>query len=290
VPHLRIVRTQALTTAEQIDAIFSHPTLYRVAAAVPYRQPVGRPPLHPAWALLGYGVLARVFRSGARTEAELASPGVWPRILDCATLVAQTHPDLEIPPGNLNRPPNWAAWKNARNRYFANPELMPLLLTAFTEAAVEQAHAFGLLDTRGPGSLCHPHPSRVVYGDGTVIRPMYRPPAATRRTDPKTGEVTITYLDADCEPTAKPTRRFDPTRPTTTATPDRYTGRTTSASTPEAPNRTRGSSSPSTASLAPAWRPTPPPPASNASTPCSGAACRHSSTTARSAAPTSTGS
>ena len=71
---LRVVRTQALTTAEQIEAIFSQPTLYRVAAVVPYRQPVGRPPLHPAWAALGYGVLARVFRSGARTETELASP------------------------------------------------------------------------------------------------------------------------------------------------------------------------------------------------------------------------
>ena len=54
---LHVVRTQILTTAEQIEAVFSQPTLYRLAAVVPYRQPVGRPPLHPAWALLGYGVL-----------------------------------------------------------------------------------------------------------------------------------------------------------------------------------------------------------------------------------------
>jgi hypothetical protein len=210
VSRLRVVRTQALTTAEQIEAIFTHPTLYRLAAAVPFRQPVGRPPLHPAWSLLGYGVLARVFRSGARTEAELASPGVWPRILDLVEQVRHTHPDLDIPAGNSKRAPDWAGWKNARNRYFTEPEVLALMQDVFSEAAVEQAHQFGLLTANGPGSLCHPDSTRVVYGDGTVIRPMYRPPAATRSTDPTTGEVTITYLDPDGNQIDKPTRRFDP--------------------------------------------------------------------------------
>lgn len=189
---LHVVRSQVLTTAEQIEAVFSQPTLFRLAAEVPYRQPVGRPPLHPAWALLGYGVLSRVFRSGARTEAELASPGVWSRILEIVETVRSTHPDLDIPNGHLTRPPDWAAWKNARNRYFTHPEILPRLQEVFTEAAVEQAHAFGLLAPKGEGSLCHPSPSRVVYGDGTVIRPMYRPPAAKRTKDPDTGEVTVT--------------------------------------------------------------------------------------------------
>jgi hypothetical protein len=207
---LRIVRTQALTTAQQIEAIFSQPTLYRVAAAVPYRQPVGRPPLHPAWATLGYGVLARVFRSGARTEIELTSPGVWPRILELTDTVRAEHPDLDIPPGHATRPPDWPAWKNARNRYFADPKILEELQAVFTETAIGQARSLGLLDPSGPGSLCHPHTTRVVYGDGTVMRPMYKPPAAKRRTDPKTGEVTITYLDADGNTIERPTRRFDP--------------------------------------------------------------------------------
>lgn len=207
---LHVVRTQVLTTAEQVEAVFSQPTLYRLAAEVPYRQPVGRPPLHPAWTLLGYGVLARVFRSGARTEAELASPGVWQRILETVDQVRQTHPGLDIPAGNATRPPDWAAWKNARNRYFTHPEILPRLQEVFTEAAIEQAYAFGLLTPRGDGSLCHPSPARVVYGDGTVIRPLYRPPAAKRTKDPETGEVTITYLATDGTPIDAPRRRFDP--------------------------------------------------------------------------------
>ncbi len=44
------------------------------------------------------------------------------------------------------------------------------------------------------------------------MRPMYKPPAAKRRTDPKTGEVTITYLDTDGNPIDRPTRRFRPRR------------------------------------------------------------------------------
>lgn len=207
---LSVVRTQVLTTAEQIEAVFSQPTLYRLAAEVPYRQPVGRPPLHPAWALLGYGVLARVFRSGARTEAELASPGVWQRILETVAEVRAAHPNLDIPAGNVTRPPDWAAWKNARNRYFTDPEILARLKEVFSETAVEQARALGLLQPTGDGSLCHPSPARVVYGDGTVIRPLYRPPAAQRHTDPETGEVAGTYLDTDGSPIDTPRRRFDP--------------------------------------------------------------------------------
>lgn len=206
----RVVRTQALTTADQIEAVFSQTTLYRMAAVVPYRQPVGRPPLHPAWALLGYGVLARVFRSGARTEAELATPEAWPRILTIVEEVRQAYPELDIPAGNAHRPPDWAACKNARNRYFASPDVLAMLRDTFTEAAVEQAHTLGLLDPKGTGSLCHPSPARVVYGDGTVIRPMYRPPAARRSRDAATGEVTVTYLDGSGKEVERPQRRFDP--------------------------------------------------------------------------------
>jgi hypothetical protein len=208
--HLHAVRSQVLTHADQIAAVFTSPALYRLAAVVPAQQPVGRPALHPTWALLGYGVLARVFRSGARTEAELLSPGVWPQILEHAEAVRRAHPDLDIPAGHPTRPPGWAAWKNARNRYFTDPEILQLMQDTFTELAVEQAHAFGLLSPTGPGSLCHPDRSRVVYGDGTVIRPMYRPPAARRTTDAESGEAIVTYLDAAGRRIDKPTRRFDP--------------------------------------------------------------------------------
>ena len=206
VRQLRLARTQALTMNQQIEAVFAAPALYRLAAAVPMRQPVGRPANHPAWALLAYGVLARVTRSGAKVEVELAQPDTWQRILDLVDRMRAAHPDLDIPPAG-RRPPGWNAWKHARNHYFTDPDLLPELQHQFTEEAVAQARTMGLLDPNGPGSLCHPDRSRVVYGDGTVIRPMYKPPAAKRVTDPATGKAKVVYLDGAGNPIPAPARR-----------------------------------------------------------------------------------
>jgi len=207
--HLNSVRTQVLTHTQQIEAVFSSPALFRLAAEVEMRQPVGRPQHHPAWALLAYGVLARVFRSGAKVEVELAQPQTWQQILVVVDRMRALHPDLDIPAAG-RQAPDWPAWKHARNKYFTDPAVLAQLQQRFTELAVEQARSLGLLDPAGPGSLCHPDRSGVVYGDGTVIRPMYRPPTATRSTDPATGDTKIAYRDAAGNAIPKPTRRYDP--------------------------------------------------------------------------------
>lgn len=203
------MRTQVMTHSEQLDAVFASPALYELAAVPAMQQPVGRPANHPAWALLAYGVLARVFRSGAKVEAELAQPETWARVLAVVDGVRREHPELDIPPAG-RRAPGWDAWKHARNRYFTDPAILEELQDRFTELAVTQAREFGLLNPSGAGSLCHPDRTRVVYGDGTVIRPMYRPPAARREKDPKTGQTKIVYLDGAGEPIDAPTRRYDP--------------------------------------------------------------------------------
>jgi hypothetical protein len=207
--HLSVARTQALTTTQQITAVFRHPALYDLAEVIPDRSPVGRPAEHPGYLLLAYGVLARVLRSGARVEAELAQPHTWGLVTDTIAEMAEQLPGgLARLPGA--RPPGWDAWKYARNRHLTDPEVLSELQDRFTAAAVAQARSLGLLDPAGPGSLCHPDRSSVVYGDGTVIRPMYRPPAAKRVTDRRTGETTVVYLDAAGKPIDAPTRRFDP--------------------------------------------------------------------------------
>ncbi|WAX55539.1 hypothetical protein M6B22_13415 [Jatrophihabitans cynanchi] len=206
---LRAVRSEVLTTADQVRAVFSLPALYRLAALLPTRQGTGRPAQHPAWVLLGYGVLARVYRSGVRVENELRHPGTWQLILDAADWMRAEDPELEISPAGPV-PPGWDAWKYARNHYFTDPEVLDALREEFTRAAVEQARQLGLLRPDGPGSLTHPDRSRTVYGDGTVVRPMYRPPAARRVTDPATGLTKVEYLDPDGNPIASPRRRFDP--------------------------------------------------------------------------------
>ena len=290
VTRLHVVRTQVLTTAEQIEAVFSQPTLYRLAAEVPYRQPVGRPPLHPAWALLGYGVLARrvplrrPHRSRARQPRGLAAH---PR--DRRPSARRTTPTSTSRPATRHRPPDWAAWKNARNRYFTDPEILPRLQEVFTEAAVEQARAFGLLDPRGDGSLCHPSPV----------------PRGLRRRHRHPTPVPATGSQAHQGPRDRrghhhlPRHRRHPHRGATAPLrprrrrlprPHRLGARPELRRPlrPRRPTHTNASSSPSTGSPAPAWRPTPRWPASNASTHCSATASKPSSTTAPCAAPTST--
>src|SRR4051794_24285734 len=108
---LRVVRSQALTSTEQVQAVFRLPALYRLAALLPARPATGRPAQHPAWVLLGYGVLARVFRSGVRVENELRQRAMWQLVLDTADQMRADHPELEIAPAAA-APPGWDAWKH----------------------------------------------------------------------------------------------------------------------------------------------------------------------------------
>jgi hypothetical protein len=203
----RRARSAGLTTVEQVRAVFRLPALYQLGALVE-RRPVGRPADFPPYLLLGYGVLARVFRSGARVEIELAQPATWSVIVDTVQQMRRQRPDLEIaaPP---RRAPGWDAYRYARNRRFTAEDVLEDLCEEFTELAVAQAQEAGLLRPDGPGSLCHPDRSRVVYGDGTVVSPMYRPPAAKRVQDDDGVPHTV-YLDAAGNPIDAPRKRYDP--------------------------------------------------------------------------------
>jgi hypothetical protein len=55
--------------------------------------------------------------------------------------------------------------------------------------ATPQAVQLGLWDREGEGSWTHPHPSRIVEGDGTTIPPLYKSLPGTTRVVKATGEV-----------------------------------------------------------------------------------------------------
>lgn len=67
--------------------------------------------------------------------------------------------------------PQHAYWRDLAVK---DPERREALLDAFSTLAVAQARRSGLLLPGRKGSLTHPDPSRVIYGDGTVVRPIYR--------------------------------------------------------------------------------------------------------------------
>jgi len=204
------LRSTVPTTVEQVRAVMRHRLIYELGALIPGDPPTGRRPTHPGYLLIVFGVLARMTRSGAKLDAELRTGTLWPLIrTEALAMRAQLPAELWAPPGD--RPPSWAAWQYARNTHLTTDEALRDMHALFLDGAVAQARSLGLLDPKGPGSLCHPARSRVVYGDGTVVRGMYRPPTVVWVDDPETGQRLRRYLDRGTgELTDTPTRRYDP--------------------------------------------------------------------------------
>jgi len=196
-------------TWTRIRAVLTSPSLYELARAIDWQPPVGKPRANPDYVVLAYGILARITRSGIRVELDLADQHTWAAARDLMVdTIDRSGYDLP-PPGP--RPPAWGHWRYLRNTRLATDDGVALLGRTYPPVALAAARRIGLLPaTGGPGSLTHPDASRCVYGDGTLVRPMYRPPQTIELandddsttiaySDPKTGQL----LD-------HPPGRFDP--------------------------------------------------------------------------------
>lgn len=200
-------RTRVPSTAETISALVHSPELHALGTLLPERTDVGRPRMHPGWAVVLYGALARHYRSAARTHAELHSDLVWAHV-QAEVQHAAYELGARIPPASA--PPTWAAWAQARNAHLSTEEGLAAVAAVHLEHAAEVAHELGLCLPTGGGSWSHPAKTRTAYGDGTLVTPIYRPPDAVRETQPD-GTVTISYPDpVTGELLEKPPRRYDP--------------------------------------------------------------------------------
>lgn len=164
--------------------------------------PIGRRRAHSPWVVFVYAGLARHFRSHNRLDGELRT-GLWAQV---------RHAALEAELGDPGvRPflyPQLVYW---RDQVMQDDERRRGLLAAFTDLSLTHARHRGLLLPDGPGSLTHPHPTRTIYGDGTVVRPIYRRPRTTTIVDPDTGEERVVYVDPSTGAHREtPTGRFDP--------------------------------------------------------------------------------
>lgn len=148
---------------ERLRAVLGSPTLYRVAMELDLDHPLGRPRNQPLYSALALGVIARLTRSGHRAVTDLADPAMWNLCRELMGDAIGRHGLRQL--AAIHRP-----------------------------LAVQTARDLGLLDPRGPGSFTHPHPSRVLYGDGTIVRPLYAPPKALRLHDDD-GSPRVAYPD-----------------------------------------------------------------------------------------------
>ena len=170
-------RRRAPAASQVINALTAGPYVGGLADLSEEHR-VGRKRLHPTWLVFVYTALARHYRSYNRTDSELQN-GLWASLRRAADQA-----DLEDPGSEPFTYPHYSYW---RDKLVYDPETVELLKERLTEIAVDHAQAAGLLTPRSGGSLMKPSPLRTIYGDGTVVRPMYR--ADPNDPDTKQGRV-----------------------------------------------------------------------------------------------------
>lgn len=121
--------------------------------------------------------------------------------------IRREHLDLPLPGPT---PPAWHHWRRLRDDHLTTDEGLAHLAGLHVPRAVALARSIGLLNPRGPGTLTHPSSTRALYGDGTIVRPIYGPPTAIRTLDDD-GRTVVLYPDpATGALLPQPPRRYDP--------------------------------------------------------------------------------
>ncbi|MEI8405203.1 MAG: hypothetical protein WCG96_08000 [Actinomycetes bacterium] len=155
-------RPAPATAAEAVAALVAAPYAEELGVLIADSR-VGRRRKHPAWLPVTYAALARHFRSANHLDAEMAS-GLWATLRREA--IARSLPD---PGGDPYTYAQHAYWRERA----IDDEVLDDMLSAFTRLSLEHARSTGLLLESGGGSVTHPHPTRTIYGDGTIVRPIF---------------------------------------------------------------------------------------------------------------------
>lgn len=166
------------TFSQDLEHVLAGPLIHHLAADIAHHLPYRR--RHPLALHLGHLALQRAIGSGNRLDAELGTGGAWPRARDAYNTGADRHGDGQTVAPYL--PALTTASVRHLREHLTRDPLLDLLGAALTERSVALAIGIGLLPATG-GSLTHPDPARTIYGDGTIIRPLYRHDTPGR-TDP----------------------------------------------------------------------------------------------------------
>lgn len=179
-------RHHAPTSGQLVRALCAAPYLPALGMHLDGAR-TGRPRKHPAWVPLAYGALTRHFKSSNHTDAELAN-GLWELLCKEAANHGLDDPGTE--------PFQYWHYQYWRNQLAHDDDRRTSTLETFTHTALEHANATGLLVETAGGSLTRPSPRRTIYGDGTVVRPAFRPPADND--DEEADDADAGRQDPDC--------------------------------------------------------------------------------------------
>jgi hypothetical protein len=201
-------RGSDINTIARLRAICGSQSLIKLGARLAWSSDVGRPPAQPAYVLMAFGVMARLARSGIRVERDLAEPEIWAFARKILADTAKAS-GLDLPPPAAAAP-RWDHWRWARDHHLATDDGLGQLAREFPAVAAELALQIGLCRPGAPGSFTHPDTEQCIYGDGTLVRPLYQPPA-THAVTQDDGTTKVLYPHPRTgELCAEPVQRFDP--------------------------------------------------------------------------------
>jgi hypothetical protein len=178
-----VTRHRPPTRSTWLAALFTCPLVHDLAADID--DPAALHRQHPLALHLAWAAMARLWGSSNRLDAELGDRFAWAEVVDRYNAGAHEHPLGHPVPRNA-APLTSDAYRHVRT-HLSRPDVLDAVLEAFTLHNVKLARSIGLLNPEGPGSRTRPHPTRTIYGDGTILRPLYRPTNAVRR-DPDAAE------------------------------------------------------------------------------------------------------
>lgn len=163
---------------DHLDALFTCPLIHDIAHDLGN---LGQKPRrHPIALHLAFAAMSRLYGSANQLDNELADPYQWAAIVDRYNRGAAEHPNGVTV--DINCPVLINDTHRHVRDHLTTGDTIDDFSDIFTEHSVAIARSVGLLNPDGPGSRTHPHPSRTIYGDGTIVRPLYG--TAAQRVDP----------------------------------------------------------------------------------------------------------
>jgi hypothetical protein len=174
---------RGVAALQRVEAILRNPATYRLAEVIPQadRTRGGRPRDFPDFMVIVFEALISVYGSARQVEAELDYRLTW-RVIQ---RLVKKRTGVVLPRQPMRR----HHYLYLRSTYLTRPDVLKALADVHRRTAADQAVKIGLLDPDGPGSWTRPHRSRLLYGDGKVITPLFKAHPGDTRLDKTTGEL-----------------------------------------------------------------------------------------------------
>jgi hypothetical protein len=176
---------EGISFDEALEAILANEAIYELAACIPAREPGsgGRPRMYPSFVYIVYLVLVSQGTSARKAAVALGTPRNWRWFQELVRVRFPNTAAMHLRDEPIRR----HRWTYMKKHYAVSDVVLAAIKDTFEATAARQVDELELCQTDGPGSLSHPDPSRMLYGDGKVVTPLYKAKRGDSKVDKSTG-------------------------------------------------------------------------------------------------------